>query len=182
MSGIGQAAGALNPVPRVVKTGRSFPGVQVGAVSAGFIPVGNADPFVPFAVVESTSSNWTICVLPSLKESVIDPEYTPAARFVMDGVTVMETVWAGLMALALGAKLNHFGVIEPAPENVIGADVKFEIVKVCGLIDAPGGPRNRSPLGETTGGAAVPAGTICKTIAIETGGCFPSVGLSVTAP
>ena len=81
-----------------------------------------------------------------------------------------------------GAKLNHFGVVEPAPENEMGVEVRFEMENVCGASVAPGAPRNRSPVGETTGGAAVPAGTIFKTMEIDTGGCFPSVGVSVTVP
>ena len=71
------------------------------------------------------------------------------------------------MVPVAGVKLNHFGVVEPTPENVIGVDVRFEIVNDCVASVAPGVPRNSSPLGDTAGGAAVPAGTMLNTIAID---------------
>jgi hypothetical protein len=110
------------------------------------------------------------------------PGYTPAVNPVMFGVTVIETVDAGGMFPGFGEKLNHFGAVEPVPLNVTADEVRFEILRFCGLSVAPGAPRNSNPVGETTGGTAVPAGTIFSTIEIETGGCFPSVGVSVTDP
>jgi len=48
--------------------------------------------------------------------------------------------------------------------------------------DVPVGARKTSPVGVTPGAAAAPAGTMVRTMAIETGGCSPSLGVSVTLP
>ena len=85
-------------------------------------------------------------------------------------MTVMEAVCAAAMVADAGVKVNQLGEVEATPLNVSGVEVRFEIVNDCDFRVAPGVPRNSRPLGVTTGGAAVPGGTICKTIAMVTGG------------
>src|SRR5208282_2101637 len=100
----------------------------------------------------------------------------------MEGITVIEVDPAALMVPDVGAKVNQLGVVEPTPVNVRGFDVRLEIAKDCGTGVAPGAGKNSRPFGVTAGGAVAPAGTMLKTIAIDIGGCLPSVGVSVTAP
>src|SRR5580692_9841706 len=100
----------------------------------------------------------------------------------MLGVTWIDTLWPALTVADVGVKWKKSGVVEPVPVNVMGDEVRFETVKVCGASVAPGAPINTSPPGDTTGGATVPAGTMLNTIAIDTGGWIPSVGVSVTVP
>ena len=69
-----------------------------------------------------------------------------------------------------GVTLKNFGVFDPLAGKEIAVEVKFVMLKFCALRVDPGGPMNSNPVGETIGGAAVPAGTICRTTAIETGG------------
>src|ERR1700674_4009286 len=95
---------------------------------------------------------------------------------------VIEVVCAALIVPVCGVKANQFGVPEATVLNASVADVRLEIVKACDFSVAPGVPRNSSPLGVTAGGAAVPAGTMCNTIAMVMGGCVPSVGVRITAP
>src|SRR5580704_13714663 len=97
-------------------------------------------------------------------------------------VTVMEAVCAAAMVALAGVKVNQLGEVEATALKASGVDVRFEMVNDCGFRVAPGVPRNNRPLGVTTGGAAVPGGTMCKTIAMVTGGCRPSVGVRITAP
>src|SRR5580658_9602347 len=97
-------------------------------------------------------------------------------------VTVMEVVCAAAMVADAGVKVNQLGEVEPTALTVSGVEVRFEMVNACGFSVAPGVPRNSRPLGVTTGGAAVPGGTMCRTIAMVTGGCTPSVGVRITAP
>jgi hypothetical protein len=85
-------------------------------------------------------------------------------------VTVIEAVCAAAIVPVAGVNVNQLGEVEAMALKVSGVDVRFETVKDCGLSVALGVPRNRSPLGVTTGGAAVPAGTMCRTIAMVIGG------------
>src|SRR5580704_7711796 len=94
-------------------------------------------------------------------------------------VTVIEAVCAPAMVPIVGVNVNQVGEVEATPLNVSGVEVRFEMVNDCGFSVAPGVPRNNRPLGVTTGGAAVPGGTMCKTIAMVTGGCRPSVGVRI---
>src|SRR6202035_551966 len=116
------------------------------------------------------------------KVSLIEPRYTPADRLVLDGVTVMVCDCPALIVPVLGLKSKKLAAWVAAPVKVSAFDVTFAIVKVCAFGEVPVVARNTSPLGDTLGVAGVPAGTIVKTTAIETGECFPSVGVRVTTP
>jgi hypothetical protein len=81
-----------------------------------------------------------------------------------------------------GLKSNQLLDPNAVPENASGFEVRFEITNDCGVPAVLAGVRKTRPLGRTDGGAAAPAGTMLSTIAIVTGGCFPSAGVSVTEP
>lgn len=100
----------------------------------------------------------------------------------MDGVTVIGVVCAPVMVPDFGLKSNQLGDAELTPVKVTGADVKFDTSNDCELTVPPDSARNTRPLGLTPGGTIAPAGTILRTIAIDMGGCLPSVGVSVTTP
>src|ERR1700734_731471 len=91
-------------------------------------------------------------------------------------MTVMEAVCAAAMVADAGVNANQLGEAEATALKASSVDVRFEMVNDCGFSVAPGVPRNSRPLGVTTGGAAVPGGTMCKTIAMVTAGCTPSGG------
>ena len=103
-------------------------------------------------------------------------------KVAIEGRIEIEADCAALMVCDAGTKVNQFGVAELRPLNEIADEVRFEMVKVCGLKAAPGVARKTRELGVTAGGAAAPGGTMLKTIEIDTGGCMPSVGVRVTAP
>src|SRR5579872_3042589 len=100
----------------------------------------------------------------------------------MDGVTRIDVLWAPATVPDFGLKSNQLGDAEPTAANLIGVDVRFETVKDCGCGTAPGPGGNSRPVGVTPGGAAVPAGTMLKTIEIDMEECMASVGVRVTAP
>src|SRR5580693_718758 len=92
-------------------------------------------------------------------------------------VTVMEVLCAAAMLPIARVKVNQVGEVEATALKVSGVEVRFEMVKVCGFSVAPGVPKNSRRLGVTTGGAAVPGGTMCNTIAMVMGECLRSVGV-----
>ncbi len=96
----------------------------------------------------------------------------------MFGLICTVTLCAAGMVADVGVTLKNSGVFDPAAVKLIGSEVRFEMVNVCTASVEPGLPVNTIPLGETMGGAEVPAGTIFSTIAMVTGGCTPSVGES----
>jgi hypothetical protein len=122
------------------------------------------------AVAEITRSKATVCELPSPNRSLMDAGKTPAVMLPSVAVTVIEVDCPAPMVADAGAKVNQLGEAEATALKASGVDVRFEMVNDCGFSVAPGGPRNNRPLGVTTGGAAVPGGTMCKTIAMVTGG------------
>src|SRR5260370_5484092 len=99
----------------------------------------------------------------------------------MDGITVIEAACQALIAADFGLKSNQWGGAVAAAVNAMDFEVRLEMLKDCDFTTAPAA-RNSKPLGETAGGAAVPAGTILRTIAIEIGGWMLSVGVMVTTP
>src|SRR5258706_11226171 len=135
-SDVGQASGVVKPAPMEVSTGSSLVGVQ---------PVASCWADLP-AVAEGTSSRSTVCVLLSPKVSLMEPRYTPAARLVLAGVTVIESVWPALIALALGAKSKNEGVAVAAPVKVSAREVRLEIAKVCGFALGPVMARKSRPV------------------------------------
>src|SRR5579883_937936 len=176
MIGVGQATGVVKPLPIDVNTGSKVLGLHAGDALGEAAPDGpDGDPVV-------TSRRSTVCVVLSVNVSVIDPRKTEAFNPVRVGVTVMVTLWPGPIPEAFGAKVNQFGVAEAVALNPMTFEVRFVTVNDCGFTIAPGADRNTRPLGETAGAADVPAGTMFNTTLIDTGGCLPSVGVSVTEP
>src|SRR5579863_3093879 len=89
---LGHPATVVNPVPMLVKTGRSLLGAQGAAVARGESGA-EKDP----AAAEMTRSRSTDWELPSPKASLMAPRYTPAARPLVAGVIVMVADWPAAM-------------------------------------------------------------------------------------
>jgi hypothetical protein len=74
-----------------------------------------------------------------------------------------------VMVPLFGVKSNQGTAAEPTALKLTALEVKLEIEKVCAWGERPDLLRKTRPEGDTLKGAAVPAGTMLNTIAMDTG-------------